>query len=77
MPPLTKRGALQTAEAGKEANLQKIDFLRLFTKKVVSNTSRSACRTRKRVIIRKKAIFLKFALDNNKKSIYDYSIIKL
>lgn len=46
---------------GKEVHTQKIDFLRLFGKKVVLNVSRWAWRMRKRVIYRKKPIFLKLA----------------
>ncbi len=55
---------------GKEVHTQKIDFLRLFGKKVVLNVSRWAWRMRKRVIYRKKPIFLKLAL-NRKTNLFE------
>ena len=47
---------------GKEVHTQKIDFLRLFGKKVVSDVSRWAWHRRNRVINREKPIVLKLAL---------------
>ena len=46
---------------GKEVHTQKIDFLRLFGKKVVSDVSRWAWHRRNRVINREKPIVLKLA----------------
>ena len=51
---------------GMEVHAQKIDFLRLFGKKVVSDVSRWAWHRRNRVINREKPIVLKLALYDGK-----------
>lgn len=58
---------------GKEVHTQKIDFLRLFGKKVVSDVSRWAWHRRNRVINREKPIVLKLA-QYCKESVSGYSL---